>query len=98
MYTVHLMAGQTQNTTLLALSRLGAVNSARVLQPLCDTGPGSRAELAKMAGVTRATIGNIVPALMDAGLVEEGEPQPGLGRVGKPGRPVWFGPRAVLSG
>jgi predicted NBD/HSP70 family sugar kinase len=98
MYTVHLMAGQTQNTTLLSPSRVGDVNRSRVLQALCDHGPASRAELAKMAGVTRATIGNIVQALMDAGLVEEGEPQTGLGRVGKPGRPVWFGPRAGLSG
>ena len=92
------MAGQTLNQALLSPSRVGDVNRSRVLQALCDEGPMSRAELAKMAGVTRATIGNIVQALIDSGLVEEGEPQTGLGRVGKPGRPVWFGPRAGLSG
>lgn len=92
------MAGQTLNHALLSPSRVGDVNRSRVLQALCDHGPMSRAELAKMAGVTRATIGNIVQALIDANLVEEGEPQTGSGRVGKPGRPVWFGPRAGLCG
>jgi predicted NBD/HSP70 family sugar kinase len=98
MYSLHLMAGQTRNHALLSPSRVGDVNRSRVLQALCDHGPMSRAELAKMAGVTRATIGNIVQALIDANLVEEGEPQVASGRVGKPGRPVWFGPRAGLSG
>ena len=51
-----------------------------------------------MAGVTRATIGNIVTALMDAGVIEEGEPRDSAGKVGKRGRPLWFGPRAGLSG
>lgn len=92
------MVGQTLNQALLSPSRVGDVNRSRVLQALCDRGPMSRAELAKFAGVTRATIGNIVQALIDSGLVEEGDPQTGLGRVGKPGRPVWFGPRAGLSG
>ena len=92
------MAGQTLDRPLLSPSRVGDVNRSRVLQALCDHGPMSRAELAKMAGVTRATIGNIVQALIDANLVEEGEPQTGSGRVGKPGRPVWFGPRAGLCG
>jgi len=85
------------NHSLLSPSRVGDVNRSRVLQALCDHGPMSRAELAKLAGVTRATIGNIVQVLIDAGLVEEGDPQAGSGRVGKPGRPVWFGPRAGLS-
>lgn len=92
------MAGQTLHRPLLSPSRVGNVNRSRVLQALCDHGPMSRAELAKMAGVTRATIGNIVQALIDANLVEEGAPQTGSGRVGKPGRPVWFGPRAGLCG
>jgi predicted NBD/HSP70 family sugar kinase len=98
MYSLHLMAGQNLHHALLSPSRVGDVNRSRVLQALCDHGPMSRAELAKMAGVTRATIGNIVQALIDANLVEEGQPQTGSGRVGKPGRPVWFGPRAGLCG
>lgn len=57
----------------------------------------SRAELAKVTGVTRATVGNIVQSLIDGGLLEEGEPRTGVGRVGKPGRPVWFGRDAGRS-
>jgi predicted NBD/HSP70 family sugar kinase len=67
-----------------------------VLQALCDHGPLSRAELAKMAGVTRATIGNIANALIDSGLVEEHEPRETTG-VGKPARPLWFAHGAGLS-
>lgn len=92
------MSGQLQNHTLLTPSRIGGVNRSRVLQVLCDHGAMSRAELAKTAGVTRATIGNIIQGLIDDGVLEEGEPQTGLGRVGKPGTPVWFGARAGLSG
>jgi predicted NBD/HSP70 family sugar kinase len=83
---------------LLTPSHIGDLNRSRVIQALCDHGPLSRAELAKMAGVTRATIGNIVTALLDAGVVEEGEPRDNEGKVGKRGRPLWFGPRAGLSG
>ena len=92
------MAGQLLNRSLLSPSRIGDVNRSRVLQALCDHGAMSRAELAKMAGVTRATIGNIVQGLIDDAVLEEHQPQTGLGRVGKPGRPVWFGGRAGLSG
>jgi predicted NBD/HSP70 family sugar kinase len=83
---------------LLTPSRIGDLNRSRVIQALCDHGPLSRAELAKMAGVTRATIGNIITALLDAGVIEEGEPRNTEGKVGKRGRPLWFGPRAGLSG
>ncbi len=82
---------------LLTPSDIGDVNRSRVLQAFCDYGPLTRAELAKMAGVTRATIGNIVAGLVESGLIEEGPPR-GTGQVGKPGRPLWFGPRAGLSG
>lgn len=82
---------------LLSPSRVGDVNRSRVLQAFCDHGPLSRAELAQMAGVTRATIGNIVQVLLEAGLVDEYAPRQGTGRVGKPARPLWFGPRAGLS-
>jgi predicted NBD/HSP70 family sugar kinase len=82
---------------LLTPSDIGDVNRSRVLQAFCDYGPLTRAELAKMAGVTRATIGNIVAGLLDSGLIEEGKPRD-TGLVGKPGRPLWFGPRAGLTG
>jgi predicted NBD/HSP70 family sugar kinase len=86
------------NGTLLSPSRIGDVNRSRVLEALCNHGPVSRADLAKMAGVTRATIGNIVQDLLDAGLVEELEPRSRSGRAGKPARPLWFAPRAGLCG
>ncbi|HMC41404.1 MAG TPA: ROK family transcriptional regulator [Acidimicrobiales bacterium] len=84
------------NGTLLSPSRIGDVNRSRVLQAFCDHGPLSRAELAKMAGVTRATIGNITNSLIEAGLIEEHEPREATG-VGKPATPLWFAPGAGLS-
>lgn len=84
----------TFNGHLLTPSHIGDFNRSRVIQAFCDHGPLSRAELAKMAGVTRATIGNIVTALLDAGVIEEGEPRDSKGKVGKRGRPLWFGSRA----
>src|SRR4051794_919207 len=83
---------------LLTPSDIGDVNRSRVIQAFCDYGPLSRADLAKMAGVTRATIGNIVLGLIESGLVEEVEAPERSGKVGKPGRPLWFGPNAGLSG
>lgn len=83
---------------LLTPSDIGDVNRSRVIQAFCDFGPLSRADLAKMAGVTRATIGNIVLGLVESGLIEEIEAPTRSGRVGKPGRPLWFGPSAGLSG
>ncbi len=83
---------------LLTPSDIGDVNRSRVIQAFCDYGPLSRADLAKMAGVTRATIGNIVLGLLEAGLIEEVEAPERSGRVGKPARPLWFGPGAGLSG
>jgi predicted NBD/HSP70 family sugar kinase len=89
---------RTLTGQLLTPSDIGDVNRSRVIQAFCDHGPLTRAQLAKMAGVTRATIGNIVAGLLEAGLVEEGAPKGTEGQVGKPGRPLWFGPRAGLSG
>ena len=81
---------------LLTTHLIGDLNRSRVLQAFCDHGPLSRADLARLAGVPRATIGAIAQTLLDAGLVEEQAPDRD-GRVGKPGRPLWFGPRAGLS-
>ncbi len=86
------------NGALLSPSRIGDVNRSLVLRALCDHGPLSRAELARMAAVTRATIGNIVQDLIESGMVSELEPRTGAGLVGKPATPVWFAPRAGLSG
>ncbi len=88
----------TLDGQLLTPSDIGDVNRSRVIQAFCDYGPLSRADLAKMAGVTRATIGNIVLGLIESGLIEEIEAPERSGKVGKPGRPLWFGPSAGLSG
>ena len=75
---------------LLTRNLLGDVNRSRIVQAFCDHGPLSRADLARLAGVPRATIGAIVQTLLDDGLVDELEPDHN-GRVGKPARPLWFG-------
>jgi predicted NBD/HSP70 family sugar kinase len=81
---------------LLTRNLLGDVNRSRVIQAFCDHGALSRADLARLAGVPRATIGAIVQGLLDDGLVEEHGPDHS-GRVGKPARPLWFGPEAGRS-
>ena len=83
-------------TVLLSNRQIGDVNRSRVLRALCDHGPLSRADLARLAGVPRATIGTIAQGLVDDGLLEEHAPQREAGRVGKPARPLWFRPDAGL--
>ncbi|MER7209011.1 ROK family transcriptional regulator [Streptosporangium sp. NPDC000239] len=72
--------------------KAGRVNQGRVLQALHDLGPLSRADLARLTGVSRATIGSIVQPLLEGGLLVEGEPQRGAAPGGKPARPLWFAP------
>lgn len=81
---------------LLTRNLLGDVNRSRIVQAFCDHGPLSRADLARLAGVPRATIGAIIASLLDDGLLEELEPDHS-GRVGKPARPLWFGRDAGRS-
>ncbi|MFA5890314.1 MAG: ROK family transcriptional regulator [Actinomycetota bacterium] len=89
--------GRNGHGSVLSPSRIGDVNRSRVLQALCDNGPLSRAELARMAGVPRATIGGIVRPLLESSLLEEGAPDRSVTKVGKPGRPLWFRSGAGLS-
>ena len=86
-----------QQSLLLSNRHMGDVNRSRVLRALCDHGPLSRADLARLAGVPRATIGTIAQRLVDDGLLEEHEPSREAGRVGKPARPLWFRAHAGLS-
>ncbi len=90
--------GQVSFAPVMSPTRMGDVNRSRVLQALCDVGPLTRAELARLAGVPRATISGIVRPLLDSGLLEEGDPDRSVARVGKPGRPLWFRSGAGLSG
>lgn len=70
------------------------VNRARVLQALYDTGPLSRAELARLTGVSRATIGGITGQMIEQGLLAEGATRPSSAAGGKPSRPLWFAEHA----
>lgn len=81
------------NPMLLSSSSLGQSNRSRVLQALADHGPLSRADLARMAGVPRASMGVVVAGLLNDGVLQEEQASPPAGR-GKPARPVWFGPGA----
>ncbi|MCW2544535.1 MAG: family transcriptional regulator protein [Frankiales bacterium] len=89
-------ARQPDGPVLLTTQVIGDVNRSRVIQAFCDHGPLARADLARLAGVPRATIGVIVQGLVDDGLLEELEPDRD-GKVGKPGRPLWFGRLAALT-
>lgn len=76
-------------SSLLSARYLGGHNRAKVLRALVERGPSPRSDLARLAGVTRATIGSIVQGLIDDGILEEHDPT-SRGRVGKPVRPLWF--------
>jgi len=80
--------------SLLSASLVGSTNRGRVLQALFDSGPTSRAELARQAGVNRTTISGIVQPLLDRQILVEGEPNPPRQHSGKPARPLWFSPDA----
>ena len=88
-------SSDTSGGPILSPRRVGDVNRSRILQTLVDHGPLSRAELARFANVTRATIGNIVQSLIDAGVLEEQSMRPG--QIGKPPRPLWFARQGALS-
>lgn len=82
---------------LVSPSDIGRANRARVIQALCDHGPLSRADLARLVNVPRATIGGIVQPLVDADLLEETTQSGPATRAGKRGRPLWFRRHAGLS-
>lgn len=75
---------------LVSSASVGSVNRGRVLQALFDLGPTSRAELARHAGVNRATISGIIQPLVDQRLLVEGDPVRPSEAGGKPARPLWF--------
>jgi len=77
---------------LISQAATGRLNRTRLLQLLYDTGPLSRAELARIAEVAKATIGSIVQPMIDEGILVEGDPRPSSAHGGKPARPIWFSP------
>lgn len=86
------------SATLVSPEKVSRVNRARILQALYDIGPMSRADLARLTGVTRATIGSLVSPMIDRGLLIEGTPAPVDAAGGKPGRPLSFSPTGWSMG
>lgn len=83
---------------LMTVSQLGTSNRVGLLYSLAERGPSSRSELARIAGVPRGSIAPIVAGLLEDELLVELEPTTGHARMGKPSRPLWFGPRVGHSG
>lgn len=77
---------------LISQSATGRLNRTRLLEILYDIGPTTRAELARIAEVTKTTIGSIVQPMIDEGILIEGDPRPSSALGGKPARPIWFSP------
>lgn len=78
---------------IISSTDVGTVNRAQLLRALLASGPMSRADLARLLDVPRATITAIVTPLVREGTVIEGEARPASG-LGKPSRPLWFSPGA----
>ncbi len=60
-------------------------NRSLVLQTVYRAGPLSRADIARMTGLTRVTVGEVVTALLDETLLLELGPRARAPRPGKPG-------------
>ena len=85
--------GRTRQS-LISSSMVGSTNRGRVLQALFDLGPTSRAELARLAGVNRATISGIVQPMLDQEVLVEIDAIRAQSSGGKPAKPLWFSPGA----
>jgi len=72
----------------------GEINHARIVQALYELGPLSRADLARLTGFSRATIGTAVAGLLTRGVLAEGDTRRSSAAGGKPSRPLWFAPDA----
>lgn len=68
------------------------MNRVRILQSLYDFGPLSRAELARVTGLSRSALTVIVEDLVRQGLLREEAARPSSPAGGKPARPLWFAP------
>ena len=66
-------------------------NAAVVLAAVADDGPVSRAGIAALTGLTRATVGSIVESLLAGGLVREGATRSTTG-IGRPGTDLTLDP------
>src|ERR1700709_2843681 len=77
---------------LISQSDTGKLNRTRLLQILYDVGHLSRAELPRLAGVAKTTIGSIVQPMVYQGLQHGRRPMRSSEQGGKPARPIWFSP------
>ncbi len=66
-------------------------NLSLVLRQIAASRRLSRAQLAALTGLTKATVSTLVDALMDAQLVVERDPERGL--IGRPGSPLSLNPQ-----
>ncbi len=78
-----LRPGATSRADQVSLRRH---NLALVLQKVRDGGPRSRARIAAMTGLNKATVSSLVAELVDRGLLREGDTE--RGGVGRPGQTV----------
>ena len=73
-------------------------NRKRVIDALRERGVASRAELARITGLSRSTVSTIVADLLDAGLAGERDGQPGgEAHAGRPPVMVSLNPSAGLA-
>ncbi|MDR1387969.1 MAG: ROK family protein [Propionibacteriaceae bacterium] len=86
------------STGLLTVSQIGASNRVGLLYSLAGRGPASRSDLAREAKVPRGSIAPIVTGLIEDGFLVEQEPASVPAKMGKPSRPLWFGPKVGHSG
>src|SRR5918995_6025855 len=70
-----------------SLRSLRELNSRRVIDALRERGQASRAEIARVTGLSRSTVSSIVADLMVAGLIREEEDGTGVARGDQGGRP-----------
>ena len=72
-------------------SKMGQLNKRALVMRLQKAGTASRAELARLLGMSQPTAGRIVEELLEAGVLEEIPEAPGISKDGKPyarlGRP-----------
>ena len=82
---------------LISQSDTGKLNRTRLLQILYDVGPLSRADLARIAGVAKTTIGSIVQPMVDEGILLEGEPMRSSAQGGNGCCTVWLAENSVAG-
>jgi predicted NBD/HSP70 family sugar kinase/biotin operon repressor len=72
------------------------VNARQCLAVLRDKGPLSRAEIARVLGITRATAGNAIRELIASGLVTVSGETNGIAQVGRPGANLHLDPKGAF--